>query len=70
MIELGVNILPHLSVQCTLDLFHLPTLMHNSLFINNIYLHYNPRHFSSINMPICPPEDGHIDARNMSGIIM
>jgi hypothetical protein len=65
-------------------------------------LHYNPRHVSSINMPIfrrtnciitawyrhsvngctecddtrfcdntiCPPEDGHVDARNMSKIVM
>ena len=70
-------------------------------------LHYNPRHVSSINMPIfrrtnciitasgivtlirhtvqpftesddtrcgdntiCPPEDGHIDARNLSRIVM
>ena len=68
-------------------------------------LHYNPRHVSSINMPIfrrtncvitasgivtlctvqystesddtrccdntiCPPGDGHVDVRNMSGIVM
>ena len=62
-------------------------------------LHYNPRHVSSINVPIfrrtncisqhtvqpftesddtrcCdntyiyPPEDGHVDARNMSRIVM
>ena len=66
-------------------------------------LHYNPRHVSSINMPIfrrtncisqhlvsslsvngctdsdvtrccdntiCPPEDGRVDARNMSRIVM
>ena len=71
-------------------------------------LHYNPRHFASINTPIfrrtnciitasgivtalirhtvqpftdsddnrccdntvCPPEDGHVDARNMSRIVM
>ena len=68
-------------------------------------LHYNPRHVSSINMPIfrrtnciitasgivtlckrlcstesddnrccdntiCPPEDGHVNARNMSKIVM
>ena len=67
-------------------------------------LHYNPRHVSSINMPIfrrtnfiitasgivtlckrlysmsdksrccdnkiCPPEDGHVDPRNMSRIVM
>jgi len=74
------------------------------LFINNMYLHYNPRHVSSINMPIfrrtnciitasgivtlckrlysiesddtrcCdntifPPEDGNVNARNMSRII-
>ena len=68
-------------------------------------LHYNPRHVSSINIPIfrrtncnittygivtvctvqpftesdvtrccdnttCPPEDGHVNARNMSRIVM
>ena len=68
-------------------------------------LHYNPRHVSSINVPIfrrtnciitasvivilckwlystesddtrccdntiCPPEDGHVDVRNMSKIVM
>ena len=35
-----------------IELFHLPTLMHNSLFINTCMLHYYPRHVSSINMPI------------------
>ena len=34
------------------ELFHLPTLMHNSLFINKCMLHYYPWHVSSINMPI------------------
>ena len=34
------------------ELFHLPALMHNSLFINKCMLHYYPRHVSSINMPI------------------
>ena len=76
------------------------------LYSLTIYmLHYNPRHVSSINMPIfrrtnciitasgivtlckrlystenddtrccdntiCPPEDGHVNARNMSRIVM
>jgi len=35
-----------------LELFHLPTLMHDSLFINKCMLHYYPRHVLSINMPI------------------
>ena len=35
-----------------LELFHLPILMHNSLFINKCMLHYYPRHVLSINMPI------------------
>ena len=35
------------------DLFHLPTLMHNFFYSLPIcMLHYNPRHVSSINMPI------------------
>ena len=34
------------------ELFHLPTLMHNSLLLNKCMLHYYPRHVSSINMPI------------------
>ena len=40
-------------VQLTLKLFHQPTLMHNFLYSLTIcLLHYYPRHFSSINMPI------------------
>ena len=107
------------------ELFHQPTLMHNFLYSLTIcFLHYYPRHVSSINMPIfrrrncihtasgifalckrlhstlvesglqsalnyctvqpftesedtrccvntiSPPEDGHVNARNMSRIIM
>ena len=112
------------TVHHSIELFHYPTLMHNSLFITVYMLHYYPRHVSSINMPIfrrkncihtasvivalckrlritpvesrlqsalnrctmqpftesedtrcCvntifPPEDGHINARNMSRIIV
>jgi len=36
----------------TIESFHLPTLIHNSSFINKCMLHYYPRHVSSINMPI------------------
>jgi len=78
-------------VRHSIELFHLPTLMHNSLLINKCMLHYYPRHVSSINMPvyrctvqpftesdntrccantICPPEDGHVNARNMSRIVV
>ena len=39
------------TVHHSIELFHLPTLMHNSLFINKRMLHYYPRHVSSINMP-------------------
>jgi hypothetical protein len=82
----------------------------NAQFLYSIticMLHYNPRHVSSINIPIfrrtnyiitasgivslirltvqlftesddtrccdntiCPPEDGHVDARNMSRVVM
>ena len=88
----------------SIELFHQPILMHNFLYSLTIcFLHYYPRHVSSINMPIfrrkncihtasgifalckrlpstlvesgCvntifPPEDGHINAWNMSRIIM
>ena len=38
---------------CWWILFHQPTLMHNFLYSLTIYLlHYNPRHVSSINLPI------------------
>ena len=40
------------TVHHNIELFHLPILMHNSLFINKCMLHYYPRHVSSINMPI------------------
>ena len=40
------------TVHHSIELLHLPTLMHNSLFINKCMLHYYPRHVSSINMPI------------------
>jgi len=74
-----------------IELFHLPTLMHNSLFINNMYvtlLRDIPSTCqSALNRctvqsftesddtrrcenTICPPEDGHVNARNMSRIIV
>ena len=31
-----------LTVHHSIDLFHLPTLMHNSLFINNMYVTLQP----------------------------
>ena len=40
-----------LTVHHNIDLFNLPTLMHNSLLIMCM-LYYNTRHVSSINMPI------------------
>ena len=40
------------TVHRSIELFHLPNLMHNSLFMNKCMLHYYPRHVSSINMPI------------------
>ena len=35
-----------------IKLFHLPTLIHNSLFINNMYVTLLSSHVLSINMPI------------------
>ena len=41
------------TVHHSIDLFHLPTLMQNSLYsLIMCMLHYNTRHVSSINMPI------------------
>jgi hypothetical protein len=87
-------------------LISITNLMHKFFCsITICMLHYNPRHVSSINMPIfrrtnciitasgivmlykrpystesddtrccdntvCPPEDGHVNARNMSRIVM
>jgi len=91
-------------VHHNIDLFHLPTLMHNS-FIHYQYVCYitildifrastcpssggqivlSQHLVSSLSVQystesddtrccdntICPPEDGHIDARNMSRIVM
>ena len=39
------------TVNCK-KLFHLPTLIHNFYSLTICILHYNPRHVSSINMPI------------------
>ena len=36
----------------SIDLFHLPTLMHNFYSLTICMLHYNPRYVSIINMPI------------------
>ena len=41
-----------LTVHHTTDLFYVPTLMHNFYSLTVYILHYNPRHVSSINMPI------------------
>ena len=40
------------TVHRSTELFHSPTLMHNSLFISKCMLHYYPQHVSCINMPI------------------
>ena len=71
----------------SIELFHLPTLMHNSLFINNMYVTLESTLESILNRcpvqpftegddtrccvnTIFPPEDGHVNARNMSRIIV
>ena len=94
------NLMFFLTVHHNIDLFHLPTLMHNSFIqLTTCMLHYNPRHVSNINMPIfrrtnciitasgivtlCKrlysmpdesrlqtPEDGNVNARNMSRIVL
>ena len=51
----------------SIELFHQPTLIHNFLYSLTIYLlHYYPR--CCVNT-IFTPEDGHVNARNMSRII-
>ena len=40
------------NVHRSIDWFHLPTLMHKFYSLKICMLHYNPRHVSSINMPI------------------
>jgi hypothetical protein len=55
-------------------LFPLPTFIHNSLFINNMYVTLQPFTESDdtgcCENTICPPEDGHVNARNMSRIVV
>ena len=59
----------------SIELFHQPTLMHNFLYSLTIcLLHYYPIRERedtrfSVNT-IFPPEDGHVNARNMSRIIV
>ena len=45
------------TVHHSIELFHLPTLMHNSLFINNCMLHYYPRYVWAL---ICQSSGGQI----------
>ena len=55
------------TVHHSIDLFHLPTVMHNSFIQLTIcMLHYNPRHVSSINMPIFRRTNYIITASGMS----
>ena len=78
------------TVHHSIELFHQPTSMHNSLFINNMYvtlLSSTCFEQSALNRctvqpftesddtrccvnTIFPPEDGHVNARNMSRIIV
>jgi hypothetical protein len=83
-----------LTVHHSIELFS-STNFNAKFFINNMLLHYYPRHVSGINMPIfrrkdcihtapgifalcnvcCvytifPPEGGHVNARNMSRMIV
>ena len=61
------------TVHHSIELYHLPTLMHSSLLINNMYVtlqsstcfQHQHAHRQEDNT-ICPPDDGHVDARNMS----
>jgi hypothetical protein len=74
-------------VHHSIELFHLPTLMHNSLFINNTYSYTTIFDMSALNRcnvqpftesdvtrccenTIGPPEDGHVNARNKSKIVV
>ena len=65
------------TVHHSIELYHLPTLMHNSLLINNMYVtlqsstgfEHQHAHLQEDNT-ICPPEDEHVNARNMSRIVV
>jgi len=71
-------------VHHSIELFHLPTLMHNSLFFNNMYIFVLCKRLHSTLVEsgrqsedtrycvntICPPEHGHVNARNMSRIVV
>jgi len=46
----------------SIELFHLPTLMHNSLFINNMYVTLESDDTRCCVNTVCPPEDGQVNA--------
>ena len=55
------------------DLFHLPTLMHNAesaLIWHTVQPFTESDNTTCCDNTIFPPEDGHVDARNMSRIVM
>ena len=51
-------------------LFHLPTLMHNSFIRHTVQPFTESDDTRNCDNTICPPEDGHVDVRNMSRIVM
>ena len=116
LIDLSVYFDVFSTVHRSIELFHLPTLMHNSVFINNMYVTLLSSTCGALTCPssggqivftqhlvsslsvngctvhrlradsaepftesddtrccvntICPPEDGHVNARNMSRIVV
>ena len=100
-----MELLQNLQHFCQYRLISITNLIHKFFYSMTICMfHYDPRHVSSINMPIfrrinciitssgivtlckwlysvpdesrllcntiCPPEDGHVNARNMSRIVV
>ena len=54
----------------SIDLFHLPTLMHNSFIGHTVQPFTESDDTRFRDNTVCPPEDRHIDARNMSRTVM
>ena len=52
------------------ELFHLPTLMQSALNRCTVQLFTESDDTRCCENTICPPEDGHINARNMSRIVV
>ena len=57
------------TVHHNIDLYHLPTLGHSALIRHTVQPFTESDDTRCCDNTIYPPEDGHVDARNMSRIV-